>query len=108
MRILPPYLLWVEKVINCIEGLDEKFKDDVVIWKILISLPSRFNPKVSLSEEISNIDKLNMEMLHQRTHKIWTKDRKDKSTFKEATFVVSKQGRNNDNEEKYSHECDEE
>jgi len=41
------YFLRVYEVVNTIRGLDEKLEDHVVVQKVLISLPNRFNPKVS-------------------------------------------------------------
>ena len=48
------FFLRVAKVVNIMIGLGEEIKESVVVQKILRSLPSRFNPKVSAIEETTN------------------------------------------------------
>ena len=53
------YFLRIYEVVNTIRGLDENLDKDVIVQKVLISLPKRFNPKVSSIEEMSNLGTLN-------------------------------------------------
>jgi hypothetical protein len=43
--------------VNTIRGLGEEFDELVVIQKVLISLPIRFDPKISTLEERTDLDK---------------------------------------------------
>jgi len=63
MRIIASYFLQVDKIVNSILGPSEEVRD-VVVQKIIRSLPLRFNPKVSTLKNISDMDKLNMDVLH--------------------------------------------
>lgn len=49
------YFLRVDNIVKCIIGLIQEVKEANFVWKILRSLPSMFNPKVSILEEISNM-----------------------------------------------------
>ena len=46
------------------EGLGEPVDENNIIWKILRTLPGRFNPKVLVLEYSANLDKLSKEELH--------------------------------------------
>ena len=50
------YLQSVEEVVNTIRGLGEEVKETIVVQRILRSLPSKFNPKVSTVEDIDTLD----------------------------------------------------
>jgi hypothetical protein len=41
--------------VNSIKDLGEKIEDVCLVQKILISLPNRFNPKVSAIEELNDL-----------------------------------------------------
>lgn len=75
--------------------------------KILRSLPSRFNPKVSTLEELSYMDKLSMDMLHGTLTAYELRTTKYKSRIKEATFKVAKEGTKCKIKEDLSHESNE-
>jgi hypothetical protein len=44
------YFLRFEELVNSMKALGEKIEDTFLVQKILISLPNRFNPKVSTIE----------------------------------------------------------
>ena len=56
------YFLWVDETVNAIIGFREEIKESVIVQKVLISLPMRFNPKISTLEERSDLN--SMDELH--------------------------------------------
>eukprot|EP00253_Pinus_taeda_P001846 PITA_01846 len=53
-----------DEVTNMIIGLSEEVKEEMIVQKILRSLPMRFNAKVSAIEEMDNLKDLKMDQLH--------------------------------------------
>jgi hypothetical protein len=45
-------------------GLGKEIKESVIVQKVLISLPMRFDPKISTLEERENINSISMDELH--------------------------------------------
>ena len=69
------------------EIVDEK----TIIWKILRTLPGRFNPKVSVLEYSANLDKLSKEELHGVLIAYEMRlDEEEGTSHLETVFVVSK------------------
>jgi hypothetical protein len=58
------YLLIVDEVVNAIRGLGEEINESLVVHKVLRSLPSRYNAKVSSIEENRDLTKTTMDELH--------------------------------------------
>ena len=58
------YFQYVDEITNTLEGLGEPFDEKTIIWKILRTLPWRFNSKVSVLEYSANLEKLSKEELH--------------------------------------------
>ena len=58
------YLQRVDEVVNTMRGLGEIIEESKVIEKVLRSLPTRFDYKVSEIEEIRDLDTLNTDALH--------------------------------------------
>lgn len=58
------YLLCVDEIVNCMKNLGEELKEVVIVEKVLISLSSKFESKVSAIEEKENLRKLTMSQLH--------------------------------------------
>lgn len=54
------YLLWVDETINAIRGLGEEVKDVAVKKKVMRSLPSRYDQKISAIEVARDLDKFTM------------------------------------------------
>jgi hypothetical protein len=69
------YFLQVDEAINEIMGLGEEIKEFVTVQKVLISLPMRFDPKISALEEITNLNSISMDELHgiSRAYELRTK-----------------------------------
>jgi hypothetical protein len=44
--------------------LGEEIKESVIVKKVLISLPMRFDPKISVLEERSDLNSISMDELH--------------------------------------------
>ena len=57
------FFLKVAKVVNNMKALGETIKECVIVQKILRSLPSSFNPKVSAIEETTDWETLTMNQL---------------------------------------------
>ena len=55
--------LRVVEIVNNMKALGETIRECVIVQKILISLPSRFNPKVYAIEETANWETLTMNQL---------------------------------------------
>ena len=47
-----------------IRGLGEEFKEEMIVQKVLWSLPMRCNAKISAIEEMANLKDLKMDQLH--------------------------------------------
>jgi hypothetical protein len=58
------YVLKFDETINAIIGLGEEIKESLIVQKLLISLPMRFDPKISTLEEISYLNLKSMDKLH--------------------------------------------
>ena len=54
------FFLRVAKFVNNMKALGETMQECVIVQKILRSLPSSFNPKVSAIEETTDWETLNM------------------------------------------------
>jgi hypothetical protein len=54
------FYLWEYKITPKGEELDDK----IVVQKVLISLPMRYDPKISTLEDRENLEKLTMDELH--------------------------------------------
>ena len=58
------YFQYIDEITNILEGLGEPIDEKTIIWKILRTLPGRFNPKVSVSKYNANLEKLSKEELN--------------------------------------------
>eukprot|EP00253_Pinus_taeda_P012643 PITA_12643 len=58
------YFLRVDEIVNFMKNLGEEIKEAVVVEKVLRSLSSRFESKVSAIEEKENLQNLKMSQLH--------------------------------------------
>ena len=57
------FFLRVAEIVNNMKALGETLKECVIVQKILRSLPSSFNPKVSAIEETTDWETLTMNQL---------------------------------------------
>jgi hypothetical protein len=58
------YFLRFDETVNAIIGLGEEIEASIIVQKVLISLPMRFNPKISTLEERSDLNSIRMVELH--------------------------------------------
>jgi hypothetical protein len=84
------YFLRVEELVNAMKGLGEKFDDSLLVQKILRSLPNKFNPKVSVIEELNDLKTLSIDQLLGTLTAYEMRINKDKSNTREASFKADK------------------
>ena len=58
------YFLHIDEIVNCMKNLGEEIKEAIVVEKILRSLSSKFESKVSAIEDKQNLQNLTMSQLH--------------------------------------------
>jgi hypothetical protein len=76
--------------VNAIIGLGEEIEESVIVQKILRSLPMRFNPKISVLEERSDLDSINMDEQHGIFTAYEMRTELENPDVKEAAFKASK------------------
>eukprot|EP00253_Pinus_taeda_P014536 PITA_14536 len=59
------YFLRIDEIVNCMKNLGEEIKEVVLVEKVLRSLSSKFDSKVSAIEEKQNLQSLTMSQLHE-------------------------------------------
>ena len=82
----------MEEIFNTVRGLGESIDETIVVQKILRSLPTRFNPKVSSIEEKDSLDDLKLSQLHGNL--ITYEMRIDEPKHKEATKKNNRKTKN--------------
>jgi hypothetical protein len=87
------------------KGLGEKIKKQVIVQKVLRSLPMRFNLKISTLEERENIANLNMDELHGILIAYEMRTEKNNSPRKEVAFKASKKTKKNKHKPKSKASC---
>jgi hypothetical protein len=53
-----------DEIVNSIRALGEELKETIIVQKVLISLPMRYDAKVFTLEDREEFDKLTMDELH--------------------------------------------
>lgn len=84
------YMLRVNEVINVIKGLRENIEDTIIMKKVLLSLPQRFNSKVSTIEEAKDLNTFNMDEMHGYLTAYEMKIGKGKYIDREVAFKIKK------------------
>jgi hypothetical protein len=84
------YFLQVDETVNAIIGLGEEIEESVIVQKVLISLPMRFNPKISALEERLDLKSTSMDELHGIFTTYEMRTEQENPDVKEATFKASK------------------
>jgi hypothetical protein len=79
--------------VNAIIGLGEEIEESIIVQKILISLPMRFNPKISSLEARSDLDSIRMDELHGIFTTYEMRTEQENPDVKEAAFKDSKDQR---------------
>jgi hypothetical protein len=83
------YFLRIDEVVNTMRGLGEKVNNNIVVKKVLRSLPARFDSKISALEERTDLDTLEMDELHGILTTYEMRTFGENSFRKEATFKVA-------------------
>ena len=83
------YFLRVDEIVNIIKGLGEKVDEQVIVQKILRSLPMRFDSKISVVEERSDLDTMTMDELHGTLTAYEMRIEQEDPLGKEAVFKVT-------------------
>eukprot|EP00253_Pinus_taeda_P002265 PITA_02265 len=99
------YFLRIDEIVNCMKNLGEEIKEIVLVEKVLRSLSSKFDSKVSTIEEKQNLQSLTMSQLHGilTTYEMRKGGPSDR---RETTFKAS--GKGDYNESGYMSEEEEE
>jgi hypothetical protein len=80
----------VDEIVNTIKGLGETIDEKFVVQKVLRTLPSRFDPKISSIEEMKDLDSLTMDELHGILTTYEMRTMQENPSKHEATFKASK------------------
>eukprot|EP00253_Pinus_taeda_P003603 PITA_03603 len=99
------YFLRIDEIANCMKSLGEEIKEVVLVEKVLRSLSSKFDSKVSAIEEKQNLQSLTMSQLHGILT-AYEMRKGGPSDRREATFKAS--GKGDYNESGYMSEEEEE
>ena len=86
------YFLHIDDIVNCMRNLGEEIKEVVLVEKVLRSLSTKFDSKVSAIEEKEDLQKITMTQLHGIL--VAFEMRKGgPSNMREAAFEVSANGK---------------
>jgi len=91
--------------VNDIKGLGKEIKGSLIVQKVLISLPMRFDPKISSLEEREDLDTLSMDKLHGILIAYEMRTEQDNPSKKGESFKASKNIRKNKKMSKSSFSC---
>ena len=84
------FFLKAAEIIDNMKALGEKMPESIIVQKILRSLPSRFNPKVSTIEETANWETLTMNQLLGNLTAYEMRLPQKKPSTREAAFKTEK------------------
>ena len=87
------HFLRVDEIVNIIKGLGEKVDEQVIVQKILRSLPMRFDSKISAIEERSDLNTMTMDELHGTLTTYEMRIEQEDLAGKESTFKVTNKRR---------------
>jgi hypothetical protein len=84
------YFLRVEELVNAMKEPGEKIEEPSLVYKILRSLPDRFNPKVYAIEKLNDPKTLDFDQLLGTLTAYEMRIVKDKPTSREASLKANK------------------
>jgi hypothetical protein len=87
------YFLRFDETVNAIIGLEEEIKESIIVQKVLRSLPMRFDPKISVLEEISDLNSISMGKLHGIFIAYEMRTEQENPYVKEEAFKASKRSK---------------
>jgi hypothetical protein len=97
------YFLRVDETVNAIIRLGEEIEESIIAQKVLRSISMRFNPKISLLEERSDLNSISMDELHGIFTTYEMRSEQENLDVKEVAFKASKRSKKNKKEqEEYS------
>jgi hypothetical protein len=76
----------VDEIVNSIRALGEEMRDNIIVQKVLISLPMRYDFKLCTLEDRNDLYKLTMDELHGILIAYEMRTREEKSSKRETTF----------------------
>jgi hypothetical protein len=82
------YFIHIDEVDNTMRGLGETINNNIIVKKVLRSLPARFDSKISTLEERTNLDTLEMDELHVILTTYEMRTSSENSFRKEAALKV--------------------
>jgi hypothetical protein len=100
------YFLRVNETVNAIIGLGEEIEESVIVQKLLISLPMRFDPKISELEERADLDSISMEEIHGIFTAYEMRTEQENPNIKEVAFKLSKKSSKKGNQKEHSNNSD--
>jgi hypothetical protein len=86
---------------KAIIGLGEEIEESVIVQKVLISLPMRFDPKISSLEERADLDSISMDKLHGIFTTYEMRIEQENPYIKEAAFKAFKRSKKNGNQKEH-------
>ena len=101
------YFLHIDEVVNFMKNIGEEIKEVTLVQKVLRSLSTKFESKVSTVEEKQDLQNITMTQLHE----ILTAFKMRKggpSDMREATFKASTKGKEEHNESRHISEEEDE
>jgi hypothetical protein len=98
------YFLRIDEVVNTMRGLGEAINNNIIVQKVLRSLPARFDSKISALEERIDLDTLEMDELHGILTAYEMRTSGENSFKKEVAFKVAKKDKKKVEAEINSHE----
>lgn len=101
-EIIAQYFLIFDEVVNMIRRLGEEVKGEMIIQKVLRSLPMRFKVKISTIEEMLDLKDHKMDQLHRILTSYDMRVGMEKSEPKEAASRVSSKGKEHNVHQGYS------
>jgi hypothetical protein len=97
------YFLRVDETVNAIMGLGEEIQESVIVQKVLISLPVKFDPKISALEERADLNSIRMDELHGIFTTYEMKTEQQNPDVKEAAFKASKRSKQKGKQQEKEH-----
>ncbi|XP_059070607.1 uncharacterized protein LOC131860243 [Cryptomeria japonica] len=102
------YFLRVDEVVNALKGLGDTVEDKTMVHKILRTLPLKFDVKVSVVEEMLDLNKLTIDKLYGILTAYEMRTNVENPSKRETTFKASKKGKEKEQKSSESSEEDSE
>jgi hypothetical protein len=102
------YFLSVYETVNTMKWLGENIEEAIIVTKVLISLPSIIDAKVSNIEEIHELDKLTMKIMHGILIAYEMRTRKQQLDIKDTVLKASVKSSTSQVHDSLKHFSDEE